>query len=225
MQLKRILGITFVGVPALPPTFLGYAHFSEHPYYSFGGHLYLIPSSENEYTCFKVESSEDEPVLFARGGHNYYGARDMERLQRRMKPIFSEITPNPQVPQTPRLGSRLRGRRTISDGDNQFKNKRIEALSGPHEQRANSLPAEEIESPFSASPDSPDEAANLESPSDSNPPNVVMDSGVENHGESWIESYLAREREEEAIWMKRNNQSTLWGVLQGVVTFGVFKKT
>ena len=203
----------------MPPAFLGYTHFSEHPYYSFGGHLYRIPSSENEYTCFKVESPESEPVLFARGGHNYYGARDMERLQRRMKSIFAEITLNLQ---DPHLGSRLRGRRSISDGADHFKNNRTEDLSRSHEQRSTSLPAEETESPFSASPDSLDEPANLESSSD--PPNVVMDHRVGDHGESWIESYLAREREEEATWIKRNKQSTLWGVLRGVVAFGVFKK-
>jgi hypothetical protein len=203
----------------LPPAFLGYAHFSEYPYYSFGGHLYRIPASENEYTCFKVESPENEPVLFARGGHNYYGARDIERLQRRMKAIFAEMTPSLQ---DPRSGLRLRGRRSISDGADHFKNNGIEELSRPHEQRATSLPAEETESPFSTLPDSPDEAADLKS--SSNPPNVVMDPGVGNHGESWIERYLAREREEEAIWIKRNQQSTLWGVLRGVVAFGVFKK-
>ena len=221
MQLKYVLGITFVGVPALPPAFLGYNHFSEYPYYSFGGHLYRIPSSDNEYTCFKVESLENEPVLFARGGHNYYGARDMERLQRRMKPIFTEMTHNFQ---NPRLGSRLRGRRSISDGANHFKNKRIEELPRPHEQRATSLPAEETESPSFTSPDSPDEAADLESSPDPDPSNVIMEPGVESYGESWIERYLAREREEEAIWIKRNKSSALWGVLRGVVAFGVFKK-
>jgi hypothetical protein len=219
VQLKQIPGITFVGVPALPPTFLGYTHFSEYPYYSFGGHLYRIPSSENEYTCFKVESPENEPVLFARGGHNYYGARDIERLQRRMKSIFAEITPNLQ---DPRSGSRLRGRRSISDGADHFKNNKREDLSRPREQRSTSLPQEETESPFSAWPDSLNEPGNLESSSD--PPNAVMGPRAGNHGESWIESYLAREREEEAVWIKRNEQSTLWGVLRGVVAFGVFKK-
>jgi hypothetical protein len=202
------LRLAFAGVPALPPTFLGYAHFSEHPYYSYGGHLYFIPSSENECTYFKVESPLEEPVLFGRGGHNYYGARDMERLQRRMKPIFSEIAPTPQAPS--RLGSlQLRGRRTLSDG---LKNKRLEELSKPHEQRSTSLP------------ESSDEVASLDDGCDPDPPDILMNPGVDRQRKSWIEGYLKREKEEEVMWMKENKQATVWGALQGVVSFGVFKK-
>jgi DNA-binding transcriptional MerR regulator len=63
-----------------------------HPFYLHGGRLYQIPESESEHTLFNVASAEGAsvPPKNPRGGHNYYNARDMERLQRRMKAILKD---------------------------------------------------------------------------------------------------------------------------------------
>lgn len=206
------------GVPALPPTFFGYAHFSAHPLYSFGGHLYLIPSDQCEYTYFKVDSPKDEPVMFARGGHNYYGARDMERLQRRMKAIFLDITPKPQaaflqnVPPRPRT----RSHRSISEAAGRFKNKRLQELSERPKSRASSLPGGGSESPSTSDPQ--EDADDLESSIP--PPNVPLDSTSEH---PWIRQYLEREKEEEELWARRNHPQSIWGTMRGVVSFGFSK--
>lgn len=78
------------GVPALPPSILGYRHVAQMPFYFSQGRLYRIPSSEAECTIFKVDDSNyDGDVIprfteHPRGGHLYYSDRDMERLLRRM---------------------------------------------------------------------------------------------------------------------------------------------
>ncbi|KAF6764099.1 Alpha/Beta hydrolase protein [Ephemerocybe angulata] len=74
------------GVPTLPPTGLGYRHFPKGPIYATGEHLYYIPHFEAESTLFHVDGGvEDEaPSRFPRGGHNYYGGRELERLLRRI---------------------------------------------------------------------------------------------------------------------------------------------
>ncbi|KAG8922085.1 hypothetical protein FRC02_012153 [Tulasnella sp. 418] len=91
------------GVPALPSTMMGYMHFTESPLYLHHGRLYHIPSSESEHSIFTVTpptpstpisssappdtredslpTSPEHPL----GGHNYYGGRDMEKLQRLMR--------------------------------------------------------------------------------------------------------------------------------------------
>ena len=75
-------------MPALPPKFLGFRHLRIPQYYSHHGKLYIIPASEREFSVFHVESSEEDsekdPPRYPRGGHNYYGDRDMERLARRL---------------------------------------------------------------------------------------------------------------------------------------------
>lgn len=99
------------GVPALPPTYLGYRHVCETPLYFTKGNLYRIPTSEREHAFFSVDTdstTSSEPVrgrtastasslpssastghhsgyLHPRGGHNYYSERDMEKMQRRMR--------------------------------------------------------------------------------------------------------------------------------------------
>jgi hypothetical protein len=206
----------------LPPTFLGYAHFSEHPYYSYGGHLYIIPPAEGEYTNFKVSPPDEEVVLYSRGGHNYYGARDMERLQRRLKGIFTDIVPNP--PTSSPLGSQLPILRSISDGANRFKSRRIGGHSRPLEKRGASLPGEAVQSQYFSSPDDADEAVDTEGLSNPEPPDVTTNLGVEHHGKSWMEGYLERERTEEAAWEKKTGSQSVWGALHRAVSLGVFKK-
>ncbi|KAF8887542.1 Alpha/Beta hydrolase protein [Infundibulicybe gibba] len=64
------------GVPALPPLFLRYRHFSKTP-------LYFALETECEYALFHVVVEEGREVHFPRGGHNYYNNRDLERSARR----------------------------------------------------------------------------------------------------------------------------------------------
>lgn len=58
--------------------------------YLHNGILYHIPASEHEHSIFEIEQAsapEDSVVAadYPLGGHNYYGGRDMEKLQRLMK--------------------------------------------------------------------------------------------------------------------------------------------
>ncbi|KAJ3777739.1 Alpha/Beta hydrolase protein [Lentinula raphanica] len=78
------------GVPALPPLFLGYRHFTQSPLYYNHNHLYHIPSSESEYTLFHVDA--EKSLEYPRGGHNYYNGRDQERLLRRLGWLDKSIT-------------------------------------------------------------------------------------------------------------------------------------
>ncbi|KAG8857675.1 hypothetical protein FRB96_005693 [Tulasnella sp. 330] len=78
------------GVPALPNAFMGYRHFAEAPLYLYHGRLYHIPQSEIESTIFTVTKENTDPNAlippdYPLGGHNYYGGRDMEKLQRLMR--------------------------------------------------------------------------------------------------------------------------------------------
>ncbi|KAJ4000666.1 Alpha/Beta hydrolase protein [Lentinula boryana] len=78
------------GVPALPPLFLGYRHFTQTPLYYDHMCLYHIPSTESEYTLFHVDA-EKSPE-YPRGGHNYYNGRDQERLLRRLGWLEKSLT-------------------------------------------------------------------------------------------------------------------------------------
>ena len=75
----------------MPPNFLGYRHFAQSPFYFYHSALYQIPQSEIEHSKFQVDSSgvpapsEGAAPDFPLGGHNYYGGRDMEKLQRTMR--------------------------------------------------------------------------------------------------------------------------------------------
>jgi len=76
-----------LGVPALPPAFLGYRHFCKEPLYTVCGQLYKTPASECEQALFYTKSDEDkdgEARIFPKGGHNYYNGRDLERFSRRI---------------------------------------------------------------------------------------------------------------------------------------------
>ncbi|KAI0322723.1 Alpha/Beta hydrolase protein [Amylostereum chailletii] len=75
------------GVPAIPPTYLGYRHFCRAPLYFCHGKLYHVPPSESEHALFDVASTSipPDPVLHPRGGHNYYNDRDLEKSFRRMQ--------------------------------------------------------------------------------------------------------------------------------------------
>ncbi|KAE9392584.1 alpha/beta-hydrolase [Gymnopus androsaceus JB14] len=74
------------GVPALPPLLLGYRHFTQTPLYYDHSRLYHVPSSDSEYTLFRVDPElvKEGPPIHPRGGHNYYNGRDQERLLRRL---------------------------------------------------------------------------------------------------------------------------------------------
>ncbi|KIK68718.1 hypothetical protein GYMLUDRAFT_153740 [Collybiopsis luxurians FD-317 M1] len=71
------------GVPALPPLFFGYRHFTRSPLYYDHNHLYHVPPSESEHTLFHVDGAS-KSIEYPRGGHNYYNGRDQERLLRRL---------------------------------------------------------------------------------------------------------------------------------------------
>ena len=77
------------GATALPPSWLGYRHLSSSPLFLYHGHLYHIPESEAEHSIFNVTKSASLQVLkppdHPLGGHNYYGGRDMEKLQQLMR--------------------------------------------------------------------------------------------------------------------------------------------
>ncbi|KAG6812870.1 hypothetical protein H0H92_015798 [Tricholoma furcatifolium] len=66
----------------------GYRHFAAEPLYLDDTRLYHTPQSECEHALFNVihqpEYGEGS-FRFPKGGHNYYNARDFERLLRRMK--------------------------------------------------------------------------------------------------------------------------------------------
>ncbi|KAG8810047.1 hypothetical protein FRC17_003122 [Serendipita sp. 399] len=84
------------GVPAVPPTRFGYVHLCLRPFYLYHGKMYSIPQEEREHSLFLVEETTAQgaaarPPLYPKGGHNYYGARDMERLQRRMQAIRVDV--------------------------------------------------------------------------------------------------------------------------------------
>lgn len=76
----------------MPNSFLGYRHLAEDVFYLYHGKLYYIPPSEREHTIFTVTKSTSDPAPavtpdYPLGGHNYYGGRDMEKLQRLMRVI------------------------------------------------------------------------------------------------------------------------------------------
>lgn len=63
------------------------------PYYLHHGKLYIIAESEAEHTLFTVnpDAGDSTLVKHPRGGHNCYNARDIERLQGRMKAILEDV--------------------------------------------------------------------------------------------------------------------------------------
>ena len=80
------------GVPALPPASLGYRHFCKEPLYTAGGVLYNTPTTESEYSLFRVMVASGDyngyASIFPLGGHNYYNGRDLERFIRRTTWLF-----------------------------------------------------------------------------------------------------------------------------------------
>lgn len=142
----------------------------------------------------------------------------MERLQRRLKGIFTDLALS--SPTFSRLGSQLPDRQSISDGADWFKKKRIRLSK----RRAVSFSGKNAEFQSPISLDYPDEAANAEGSSGPESPAVTMNPRSEMHGKSWIEGYLERERAEEAAWEKRNDSLTVRGVLRRVVSSGASKK-
>ncbi|GLB42277.1 putative lipase (class 3) [Lyophyllum shimeji] len=76
------------GVPALPPSQLGYRHFAREPLYLDRTRLYRVPESEAEHALFNAAPlgpNDQATHEFPRGGHNYYNGRDFERLCRRIR--------------------------------------------------------------------------------------------------------------------------------------------
>ncbi|KAF8068975.1 Alpha/Beta hydrolase protein [Lyophyllum atratum] len=83
------------GVPALPPSQLGYQHFAKEPMYLDRTRLYHVPASESEHALFTAAPpgpDDQETLEFPRGGHNYYNGRDFERLGRRIKWLYKANT-------------------------------------------------------------------------------------------------------------------------------------
>jgi hypothetical protein len=71
----------------LPPTYLGFRHFAQNPFYLAYGQLYKVPDSEREHTIFHVQDEDadkDSPICFPKGGHNYYNGRSFERTRNRI---------------------------------------------------------------------------------------------------------------------------------------------
>ncbi len=75
------------GVPSLPPRSFGYRHFTEKPFYLIHGRLYKVPPSESEFSLFLADPAptNDQPIQYPRGGHNYYNGRNMERVLTRLQ--------------------------------------------------------------------------------------------------------------------------------------------
>ncbi|KAG8820937.1 hypothetical protein FRC17_009977 [Serendipita sp. 399] len=202
------------GVPSLPPSSLGYTPFYTDPLYSFGGHLYVIPSSEIKYTHFKVKPPDDYKIIHRRGGHNYYGARDMERLQRRMKAIKQDLslpiittysnmptrrhslgsssTKEVETPPHSRPSDRLkRTTRSISSAL-YFSKKRRSSLE------------EHVASPEEGSAEASEAGPIIANEVTSEPPSQ-LDSNPD-----WIKRYLERERAEEDVWKRKTSGKVLW---------------
>jgi len=89
-----------LGVTSIPPQCLGYYHFARTPLYFVEGCLYYTPPSESERDFFQVqadtaENAHRQVLQHPRGGHNYYNNRDMERLFRTMKLLWSKMSAEP----------------------------------------------------------------------------------------------------------------------------------
>ena len=110
-RLTSTLFLYLLGVPALPPPYLRFAHASYSFFYLYHGRMYRTPPSEREHGIFTVEpfktssipnlnnpnsDTTDSPgpsrstislqhLKYPLGGHNYYNNRDMEKLSRRMR--------------------------------------------------------------------------------------------------------------------------------------------
>ena len=69
---------------------------ASNPFFLSQGTLYKIPTTEKEHGQFRIDMSSTEVKSTSRplhpnGGHNYYGGRDMEKLQRRLKSIAKDL--------------------------------------------------------------------------------------------------------------------------------------
>lgn len=74
-----------VGVPALPPLWMGYRHLCRNPLYFAHNTLFRVPESDRDFGLFNAVAPEGaEASEHPKGGHNYYNGRDMERGARRM---------------------------------------------------------------------------------------------------------------------------------------------
>ncbi|KAH7108380.1 Urb2/Npa2 family-domain-containing protein [Auriculariales sp. MPI-PUGE-AT-0066] len=78
------------GVPAIPPGFVPVTSVGE-TFYLYHGDLYNVPVKEAKHSVFKVVRDESRPARFEQGGHNYYSARDMERLIHRLRAIRDDV--------------------------------------------------------------------------------------------------------------------------------------
>lgn len=75
-----------LGVPAIPPTSLGYRHFCREPLFTYDAKVYRVPVSEREHALFDLPRAEDDaPAMYPRGGHNYYNGRSLENVFRRLQ--------------------------------------------------------------------------------------------------------------------------------------------
>ncbi|PVG03661.1 alpha/beta-hydrolase [Serendipita vermifera] len=209
------------GVPSMPPAFFGYTHFCATPFYSFGGHLYRVPESESEHTCFNVEVTKGEPVLYPRGGHNYYGARDMERLQRRLRGIFADIATAPtrkksrsiSVYSNPGRSLRRKKRSSQYSSHSQSQSQGSASQSGSQKQNESRVPSQ----------GSPDPVHNLAAtPEESDPAQAqgaLFPEPLSSEPDpTWIQRYLAREEEEEEQWKRKLQATGNWSWFRGLMS-------
>ncbi|KAG8818520.1 hypothetical protein FRC19_010573 [Serendipita sp. 401] len=216
------------GVPSLPPLSLGYIHFCTNPFYSFGGRLYIIPPSEAKHTHFKVKPPEDSRVIHSRGGHNYYGARDMERLQRRMKAIKRDLS-SPVVTTYSNVPTRRHS--LASSNAKEAGSVDLTSQSDPPRKttRSSSLAVRSLkrrtrlEQPITVSQE--------EDHSESSEPRPIVADELTSEPSSqlesnpkWIQRYLERERAEEDRWKRKTDGKGLRGYVAALGKRSIFTR-
>lgn len=95
---------------------------ASNPFFLYQGTLYKIPTSEKEHGQFRIDipstgvKSTSRP-LHPKGGHNYYGGRDMEKLQRRLKSIAKDLVKGPVDTEEPYRRDSASGQREMKSPD------------------------------------------------------------------------------------------------------------
>jgi hypothetical protein len=210
----------------MPPASFGYAHFSATPLYSFGGHLYHIPQTESEHTSFSVQVPEGDRILYPRGGHNYYGARDMERLQRRLRGILADITSAPVKKPTRRLSLHSNSIRSLRRKNSKKGSSQESSQSNSQSQGSSSQSGSQSQKQSQADSQVPPVILrNLRTtPEESDSPQdqeTMFSEPISSEPEPvWIQRYLARETEEDEQWRKKIEATGTWSWLRGLMSPG-----
>jgi hypothetical protein len=158
----------------------------------------LIPPSESEHGHFNVDVPEDQVILHPRGGHNYYGGRDMERLQRRLKAITLDLESSGPLPKaTPSAARSISGETVRHSLSNSTLLRRVAARVT----RRASWTANEDEKPSPSSGDGDGSSGSSgSSPEDVRITSMTLTSEPE---QEWVCRYLEREKKEEETWQQR----------------------